>query len=267
MMATVTERATPIEPDIDAEAQRLLAEIEHAGLAARLIGGMAIRLLAADRLPPAYERPIQDLDFVLAKRDRPQLNRLLIDAGYAPQERFNALHGAHRLLYDDPTHGRQIDVFVESFSMCHELPLAEQIPIRPYTLPAADVLMTKLQIVELNEKDRRDLYALLCTHTVSAGRVPAEGGPAGEGEIDVGRIVALTSNDWGLQHTFELNLGRLRTALPEQPLAAAEAAAVAERIDALEHALEHAPKTRRWKLRAKVGERKRWYEEPEEVDR
>ena len=170
MMAAVTERATPIEPDINAEAQRLLVEIDRAGIAARLIGGMAIRLLAADRMPPAFERPIQDLDFVLAKRDRPDFNTLLIEAGYVAQERFNALHGAHRLLYDDPSHGRQIDVFVESFSMCHELPLAEQIPVRPYTLPPADVLMTKLQIVELNEKDQRDLYALLCTHTVSAGQ-------------------------------------------------------------------------------------------------
>lgn len=262
MMAAVTERATPIEPDINAEAQRLLAEIDSAGIAARLIGGMAIRLLAADRIPAAFERPIQDLDFVLAKRDRPRFNTLLIDAGYASQERFNALHGAHRLLYDDQSYGRQIDVFVESFSMCHELPLAEQIPVRRYTLPAADVLMTKLQIVQLNEKDQRDLYALLCTHTVSAGQ-----GVAGEGEIDVGRIVALTSNDWGLQHTFELNLDRLRAALSEQPLAADEAAAVAERIDVLAKALEDAPKTRKWKLRAKVGERKRWYEEPEEVDR
>jgi hypothetical protein len=259
MMVAVTERATPIEPDINAEAQRLLGAIDRAGLGARLIGGMAIRLLAADRLPAAYERPIHDLDFILAKRDRPAFNQLLIDAGYVPQERFNALHGARRLLYDDSAHGRQIDVFVDTFSMCHELPLAEQIPVRPHTLPAADLLMTKLQIVELNEKDQRDLFALLCTHTVATGR--------GEGEIDVARIAGLTSNDWGLQHTFELNLERLRAALGEQPLAAEQAAAVAERIDELARALEEAPKSRKWKLRAKVGERKRWYEEPEEVDR
>lgn len=257
-MAAVTERSTPIEPDIDAEAQRLLAEIESAGIAARLIGGMAIRLLAGDRLPPAFERPIQDLDFILARRDRPGLNRLLIDAGYVAQERFNALHGARRLLYDDPAHGRQIDVFVESFSMCHELPLAEQIPLRRDTLSPADILMTKLQIVQLNEKDLRDLYALLYSHTVSVG---------GEDAIDVERIVALTSNDWGLQHTFELNLTRLREALPEQPLDAAEVTSLAERIDLLAQALERAPKTRKWKLRARVGERMRWYEEPEEVDR
>lgn len=189
MMAVVTERPTPIEPGIHAEAQRLLAEIERTGIAARLIGGMAIRLLAADRLPAAFERPIQDLD-----------------------------------------------VLVESFSMCHELPLAERIPVRPHS------------------------------HTVSAGR-EGDGSGAGEGDIDVERIVALTSNDWGLQHTSELNLSRLRGALPEQPLDAAEAASVAERIDVLVQALERAPKTRKWKLRAKVGERKRWYEEPEEVDR
>ena len=259
MMVAVTERATPIEPDINAEAQRLLTAIDRAGVGARLLGGMAIRLLAADRLPAVYERPIQDLDFIVAKSDRPAFNQLLIDAGYAPQERFNALHGARRLLYDDSAHGRQIDVFVDAFSMCHELPLAEQIPASSHTLPAADILMTKLQIVELNEKDQRDLFALLCTHTVAAG--------SGEGEIDVARIVGLTSNDWGLQHTFELNLDRLRAALSEQPLAAEQTAAVAERIDALARALEDAPKSRKWKLRAKVGERKRWYEEPEEVDR
>jgi hypothetical protein len=258
-MSAATERSTPIEPDINAEAERLLGEIERAGIAARLIGGMAIRLLAAHRLPSAFERPIQDLDFVLVKRDRPAFHALVVDAGYAPQERFNALHGTHRLLYDDTSHGRQIDVFVESLSMCHELSLADRIPIRPHTLPAADVLMTKLQIVQLNEKDQRDLYALLCTHTVSTSE--------GDGAIDVGRIVALTANDWGLQHTFELNLGRLRGALSEQPLPAEEAAVVAERIDALARALQDAPKTRKWKLRAKVGERKRWYQEPEEVDR
>jgi hypothetical protein len=260
MMAIVSEPPTPIEPDITAEARRLLAAIEGAGVDARLIGGMAIRLLAGDRMPSTFERAIQDLDFILAKRHRQQFNSLLIEAGYQPQERFNALHGAHRLLYDDLSHDRQVDVFVESFSMCHELPLADRIPFRRQTLPAADVLMTKLQIVRLNEKDRRDLYALLHTHDVSPGS-------NAEDTVDVDRIVALTSNDWGLQHTFELNLDRLRDGLSEQLLDPAEAAAIAQRIDVIAKALADAPKTRKWKLRAKVGERKRWYDEPEEVDR
>lgn len=168
------------------------------------------------------------------------------------------MHGAHRLLYEDAQHGRQIDVFVDSFVMCHELPLAERINVVPRTLPPADILMTKLQIVQLNAKDRGDLYALLLSHELGHARDDA---------INLNRIVALTSNDWGLQHTVELNLARLCDGLGEQPLGDHDRAVLAQHIDDLATALEAAPKSRRWKLRAKVGERKQWYEEPEEVDR
>jgi hypothetical protein len=240
----------PIEADIDAEARRLLREIDRAGLDARLIGGMAIRLLAGDRLHPAFERPIQDLDFVVAKRHRRELDALVVASGYAPEEQFNALNGARRLLYRDDRHGRQIDVFVETFAMCHVLPLAERLRARPHTLPATDVLMTKLQIVELNAKDRGDLYALLYGS-----------------DVELERITALTSNDWGLQHTFELNVARLRDGLASLPLEPDERTVLGRRIDAIAAAMDAAPKSRKWKLRAKVGERKRWYDEPEEVDR
>jgi hypothetical protein len=184
--------------------------------------------------------------------------QLLEESGYVPDEAFNALNGARRLLFHDPEHGRQIDVFVDSFAMCHELPLAERLSTRPGTLPAAEVLMTKLQIVSLNAKDRSDIFALLHSHEVAGHD---------DGAVNVERIAQLTRDDWGLQHTFELNLDRLREALPGQPLDDGDRAAVAGRIDALAGAMEAAPKSRRWKMRARLGERKRWYEEPEEVDR
>jgi hypothetical protein len=248
----------PIQADIDVEARRLLDELARRDLEARLIGGMAIRLLAGPRLHPAYSRTVGDLDFLLAKRHSRDFEALLTEAGYAPAEEFNALNGHRRLLFYDEEHGRQIDGFVESFEMCHKLPLSERLTERPETLPAAEVLMTKLQIVELNAKDRGDLYALLLSHDV-AGHDDAA--------INARRIAELTANDWGLQHTFELNLGRLREHLDGEPLSAEEAAALRARIDALAAAMDEAPKSRRWKLRARVGDRKRWYEEPEEVDR
>jgi Uncharacterised nucleotidyltransferase len=247
-----------IEPDIEAEARRLLDEVAARDLRARLIGGMAIRLLAGDRLHPAYRREIRDLDFVLPRRDGRPMEALLADAGYAPEKEFNALNGHRRLLFRDEEHGRQVDVFVESFEMCHRLPLTERLDARADTLPAADVLMTKLQIVHLNPKDLGDVYALLLSHEVAAGDGAA---------IDAGRITELTGNDWGLHRTFELNLERLRDALPEQPLEPADVQTLAGRIDALAAAMDAAPKSRRWRMRARVGERKRWYEEPEEVDR
>ncbi|HEY5143714.1 MAG TPA: hypothetical protein VII98_09445, partial [Solirubrobacteraceae bacterium] len=219
---------------------------------------MAVRILAGERLHPIYDRQVQDLDFVLAKRHTRDVERLLAEAGYVPEEQFNALNGHRRLLFHDDQHGRQIDVFVDSFEMCHVLPLTDRLTQRPGTLPAAEVLMTKLQIVHLNSKDRGDLYALLHSHDVTSHDEEA---------VNVDRIAELTGSDWGLQRTFELNLGRLREGLPGQALSPDELHVLARRIDAVADAMEQAPKSRKWKLRARVGDRKRWYEEPEEVDR
>jgi hypothetical protein len=256
--AVMAAQGTPIEADIDAEARRLLELVDRRGIDARLIGGMAIRLLAGPRLHPAYDRTVGDLDFLLPRRHGREFEALLLEAGYVPDEQFNVLNGHRRLLFFDEHHGRQVDGFVDSFEMCHRLPLSERLTQRPETLPAAEVLMTKLQIVHLNDKDRGDLYALLLSHETAL---------EDEGAVNVGRVAELTGNDWGLQHTFELNLDRLREGLAEAPLAPQEIETLRGRIDAVADAMDRAPKTRRWKLRARVGDRKRWYEEPEEVDR
>jgi hypothetical protein len=40
---------------------------------------------------------------------------------------------------------------------------------------------------------------------------------------------------------------------------------VASRLSKLSKQIEQAPKTARWKLRGRVGDRVRWYDEPEET--
>jgi hypothetical protein len=42
---------------------------------------------------------------------------------------------------------------------------------------------------------------------------------------------------------------------------------VVERSRTLRKAIEDEPKGRRWKMRARVGTRKQWYEDVEELDR
>lgn len=244
--------------DIGAEAERLLTTAGEENVTTRLIGGMAIRILAGPRLHPSFERPIQDLDFVVRRGDSAALAKLIEAGGYGPDQEFNALNGARRMLFHDQANGRQVDVFVGDFEMCHRLPLVEQLEVHPQTLPAAEVLMTKLQIVHLNEKDRGDILALIHTHEIASGDA---------GAINLERIISLTSHDWGLQRTFELNLGRLREAIPATELRLEDRAMIGARIDALGSAMSEAPKSRRWKLRDRVGERVQWYEEPEEVER
>lgn len=239
------------------EAIELVAEAEGRGLAVRLLGGIGIRLLLANRFDPAFERPHRDIDAITRRRDARGLEELLAERGWQPAREFNALNGNRRLLFGDPRSEAQVDVFVEAFEMCHALPLAERLDQPGPALPATDLLLTKLQIVELNEKDRTDAYALLRGCDV---------GP-GHHEIDPDRVASLTARDWGLHHTLELNLGRLIDGIAAHVAPPEDVARISDGIEAVAAAMDDAPKTRAWKLRARVGERRRWYDEPEEVDR
>jgi Uncharacterised nucleotidyltransferase len=247
-----------IRPDVFEEAVRLLAAAQAANVPVRMLGGMAIVLHVGELLHPAFRRPIRDLDLATPKRDGRKVADFLTDQGYDPNKTFNAMHGARRLLFYDEPNDRQIDVFVGSFEMCHQLPLEERLELEPVTLPLAELVLTKLQIVKLNQKDAYDLYSLLLTHEV--GDIDAE-------TINATRIAELCAADWGLYRTLQINLERLRTAFEVPELSDAQMQTIRSRVQAIEHAIERAPKSRKWKMRARVGDRVRWYEDPEEVEK
>lgn len=281
MRATSSSPAEEIRDSLAEEAKRLLAAAGDGGLALGLLGGMGIRLLLGERSDPRLARAIGDLDFITTRRAGPAVEALLSAHGWEPQRRFNALNGARRLLFEEPGGERRVDVFVGGFQMCHRLPLLESLGGRAAILPAADLALTKLQVVALNAKDRGDLYALLLACEIAAGdarAVPSDDGrslddapdldPAGEPPVlDTQRIAAVAGADWGLQHTLELNLARLREGLAETRLETAQRELLQERLGTLALALAQAPKSRAWRMRARIGERRRWYEEPEEIAR
>ena len=114
----------------------------------------------AEPVPPAVAREYKDIDLVTLKGKGKDVVALLRELGYAPQERFNVINGHERLLFHDLANGRQLDVFVGAFRMCHEIPVTQRIALDPIAVPLAELLLTKLQVVQLNEKDRRDIVAL-----------------------------------------------------------------------------------------------------------
>lgn len=254
--------ARAIRKSLQDEAGRLLAAADASATALGLIGGMGIRVLLGERIDQALRRPVSDLDFLTTRRAAPAVEGLLEAHGWEPQKRFNALNGSRRLLFEEPLGEHRVDVFVGGFQMCHSLPLVERLQGRGVVLPAADLALTKLQIVALNAKDCGDLYALLLACEIADDDL-RDGGPA----IDAQRIASLTSVDWGLHHTVELNLTRLLDGLPETSLSTAQQELLGRRVAALANAIERAPKSRAWRLRSRIGERRRWYEEPEEVAR
>ena len=162
------------------------------------------------------------------------------------------MNGKERLLFYDNPNERQVDVFVSSFRMCHEIPLEKRLTVDEDTVPLAELLLTKLQIIELNEKDVRDTVALLLEHEVTDDDVG----------VNASHVASLCAEDWGLWRTISHNLASVRERLGSYDV---ERDTVATRLDALLERVEGTPKSRAWKLRAKVGERKRWYELPEEV--
>ncbi|HEU4327005.1 MAG TPA: hypothetical protein VFS21_27945 [Roseiflexaceae bacterium] len=242
--------------DIRAEAGRVVAAAQAQGLALRLLGGLAVALHAPSAALPALARTYADIDLVAPARQGGAAERVLAGLGYQPDREFNLLNGAERLLLRDPTHSRQVDVFVGQFSMCHRIPVAERLEIEPLTLPLAELLLTKLQIVQLNEKDLRDICALLLDHPVGQGDAET---------VNAERVARLCAEDWGLWRTVSLGLERARAFALASGLDPQAARTVDGHADALLAALEQSPKSLRWKLRAAVGERVQWYELPEEV--
>jgi len=247
---------TAILEDIVAEGKRLLDLAAADDVGMRLLGGVAIRLHAPE-CPPAFDREYKDLDFAVAKKAAGNADALLRDAGYEPHVSFNAMHARERALYFDDQHGRQVDVFINSFRMSHEIPLGDRLAVEQGTVPLAELLLTKLQIIELNEKDVRDAALLLHGHEVADHDDDA---------VNAARIAELCASDWGLWRTITGNLERCREHLGDYDVPDGDRARIEGRFDQLLERIEAEPKSRGWKLRAKIGERKRWYELPEEVD-
>ena len=232
------------------EGRRLVSVASGHGIVARLLGGAAILAHCPEALAAGGYREIADLDLVVAPGAQNRLASMLTAAGYEPELRFNALHGHSRMVFYGPL--SQLDILVGNFSMCHTIKLGDRLALDEPTLPVTDLLLTKLQIVQLTSKDIQDLVSLLLEHPVTAQPNVCD-------TIDVAYLGSLVADDWGLWRTITGTLQRLRQGNHGIPLQ--------ESLDAIEEYLRFVPKTRRHKVRARLGERIPWFNEPDEVSR
>lgn len=234
------------------DARRLISAADGAGLCLRLLGGIAVFHLCPTARQADLSRLYKDIDMVGLAKDRAALQRLFVDHGYEPDREFNLLHGAHRLIFRRPSDDRQVDVFLDRFQMCHTFDLRDRLHLYPETLPPADLLLTKLQVVEATENDLRDMFALLSDLPI--GSTP--------GSIDVSYIAQLAARDWGVYRTIMLSLDRLEQWSANRAITGMFR--VAQQIAMLREAIESHPKTIAWKVRARLGDRVRWYDIPDE---
>jgi len=251
------ESAGRLAADIRDEAARLGGLVVAAALPARLMGGLAVWLRCPSVREAPYARSYQDLDFAAASKAAPGLKTLLADAGYRPDQFFNGLHGATRLFYAAPDGRWSIDIVLDHLAMSHRLDLRGRLMGPAPTLTLADVLLSKLQVWEINRKDLGDALCVLADHALTADDADVEG-------VSLARIRDVLGADWGFCHTVEGNLVKVAALWAEAPLVAARHD-VASQVAALQAAIAQAPKSLAWRSRARIGERVRWYETPEEV--
>ena len=245
-------------PDPLEEATRLVEVAEGAGIALRATGGVGIAMICPSARKPPLARRYQDIDFVMRAKDSRKLSKFMVEIGYVPEEEFNVLHGQRRLFFLDTDHQRQADVFLDAIEMCHRLELSKRIEVLDSTLSPADLLLSKLQVVKTNEKDYLDAIAVLADHDLTADD---------EG-ININRLNELCAKDWGWWRTVTMVAERTHKFVRElsQGPDGGGLTHVVDRTRHLIAELERAPKSRKWKMRARVGDRVRWHEDPEDLD-
>jgi hypothetical protein len=248
----------PVANEAFDQAVAVVTEANNRGVPLKLLGGQAVRLLCP--LFPHRARVDQDMDFASVASAKRGVIDFLGELGFLGDQRFNTLHGDRQMYFTTPDGKTTVDVIVDRLHMCHVLDFRDRIDRMPHTLDVTDLLLSKLQIVELNRKDVHDLLHLLSAYEVREGDEP--------GTIGLDRVCKIVGEDWGWWRTATGNLDKLvqlgggehSDLIPDarnfDPIA--QAGRIHEYADSCKKSLK-------WKLRSKVGDRVQWYELPEEV--
>ena len=255
-----------VQDEMIAEARDIIDQARARGVVLRLYGGLAVR--AYCDVIGFCARDYSDFDMIGLKTQRRQLRELFADLGFTEELHVAQATMSAQLQFVRPcVHAEgdarahpddHVDVFLDTFKMGHQIDLKDRLTLDDYTISVTDQLLTKLQVVELEEKDVRDALTLLKDVELADDEGP--------GRIGAASIARRCAADWGLYHDVERNLGRCTEQLDGYRLTTAETARIRSGIARLQSALEAAPKPLRWRARARVGERAPWHASVEDQD-
>jgi len=227
----------------------------------RLLGATAIYYQCPNSrlLSDVMKRKLTDLDFISISKSISKIPDLFSSLQFESNERVNALYGAQRQIYFDPKSSLHVDVFFDKLSFNHVIDLSRRLDLDPITISLADLLLEKLQIVKMSEKDAKDVIVLIREHDL--------GGAKESGKIDWDYIIKLLSDDWGFYYTVTTNIGKVRDFVSgNQSLPESDKQLVNERLARLVQQLQGSHKSMKWNMRARLGTKSKWYDEAEDVE-
>jgi hypothetical protein len=225
-----------------------------------VIGSLAFQLHCPQYgyLQAAMGRAYTDIDFAGYAEESKEIKALMAGLGYVENQQVSLFSEGSRAIFDNADIDLHVDVFYEKLDFCHVIPWVGRLDVDSPTIPLAEMLLEKMQIVQINEKDVIDTIMLLLEHRL---------GDSDRETINIGHVARLCGKDWGLWRTTTMNLGKVKElAQGYDQLSDAHKAHVASQVDAALARIEDEPKTMAWRLRARVGDRVKWYKHVDEVE-
>lgn len=244
----------------EGELKRIIKASDEAGILLRVIGSLAFQMHCPKYgyLQEAMGRAYTDIDFAGYRKQSQEIKALMTDLGYTERREVFIYSEGERSIFDNSDVGIYIDVFYDKLDFCHAIYWADRLEVDSPTIPLAEMLLEKMQIVQINEKDVIDTIMLLLEHPL--GKIDDE-------TINIKRISELCSTDWGLWRTTTMNLDKVRQlAHSYEQLEVEHKTHIESQVAAALEWIEAEPKSLAWRLRARVGDRVKWYKEVDEVE-
>ena len=244
---------------LEQEVGRVIAAADRAGLTVRAVGSLAVSIHcpASASLLPAFARTYADIDLVGYRREARRLATLLAELGYVEDREIFITSEGYRAIFQETTRRIHVDVFFDRLAFCHTIPIDGRLALDRPTIPLAELLLTKLQIIRINEKDVVDVALLLLEHEPAVGDAET---------IDVARIARLCAEEWGLWRTVSQNLEKVEALVAWYgQLSPVQRELIQARSQAIKATIDAEPKPLAWRVRARIGDRRQWWADVDEV--
>ena len=262
----VTRKAELSGDELLREGLRIVEDAKREGLMIRITGGIAIFLLVA-KIPPIKELLIKkrvagkssatfaDLDLVGYSKETKKLNKLFLEEYKFQKDKIiNSLFGDRRRIYYQPEGTFHVDIFLDILEFNHDIDIRGRLELEYPTLNIEDLLLTKLQIHYINDKDLLDIVALATLDSWDTNGMQ--------------RVLEVLSKDWGFYHDSINNLkasAARSSELMNEPDTQAILGLAAKRIQDLIDRIDQSPKSKEWSKAAKKGSNKQYWREIEDV--
>jgi hypothetical protein len=235
------------------ESKLILRRAREKGVVLRLIGGLAVRQHCVDL--SFCEREHEDIDFVGLSHQSSTIIDTIEEFGYQEDTSFTMTSGGTHLLFKKPDSDADVDVFLDKLQMEHEIDLRERLNIEENTISVSDLLVCKLIIENLNEKDYHDIIAIVKDNPLSHEDTPHT--------INIDYIAALCSQNWGLSQDLLTSISSCLDFMKTYHFEEAVSQEIRRKFGEIREAIEDHPKSFRWTLRSHLGKRLAWRSEVE----